>query len=703
MRYFYLLELWHSLEEYRLKNGQKFASFLKNLVSILLIKLQNFWLKKNFISITLLTLMSLSLFWRSFEVGLHGNFLKLNLFDNSKNFFSPLDYALNFFANVSDNFHINQVLLAEIIFNLLGVLLAFFCSFNLSRSLISNDLRTKNILLFSLIFCYFCGLSLKMFSFQIVLLKAIVIVYISLSLRENVKSSFFINIITIGCGLLLVLIRWQLVFLLLAFELMQFFSLKKELVKYCDEEFGIFFVKIRYSLNLIARILLTSCILAVLMINKKILNLHDIFEQIKQFNFENYKFFSSQLVNRLYRESNSQGFFAVLSNEILLFFFTLIIFFMTNCNHKLFYALSAIDFLKQFLTIFFIASFATLLLIGYDDKVLKLLFININSFLVFMVFFKSLIANKFNFKKHAIVLLIFISLALGDFYVFFEVIFYLPFLWFIIHLIFLKRIAKKLPTKTIYNDLNQLDNFFLLRSLYSKIIFILLITLICFWAFYFNFFLLWLFNTAIFCYLLVFFEKINYKILKNYQYHFLTSLTIFLAITYLVILSFKGFDLSGHRQNSFFTYQRNILNGSIANKLSKFVKQEDEIVIIDEQNVIDRNSLIAKTNILEKNIFFKNNFIISEELSKLTNKKNKFFIINNSFIFNNKSCLISKFEQLMRDNEFKDYYFKNPKELVQYKVSQNLLKNYSFYNNKIDNINLEENFLIYDFILLLRL
>lgn len=160
--------------------------------------------------------------------------------------------------------------------------------------------------------------------------------------------------------------------------------------------------------------------------------------------------------------------------------------------------------------------------------------------------------------------------------------------------------------------------------------------------------------------------------------------------------------MSGHRQNSFFTYQRNILNSSIANKLSKFVKQEDEVVIIDEQNVIDRKTLIAKSQILEKNIFFKNNFIISEELPKLTYKKNKFFIINNSFIFNNKSCLISKFEQLMRDKEFRDYYFKNPKQLVQYKVSQNLLKNYSFYNNKIDNINLEENFLIYDFILLLR-
>lgn len=703
MRYFYLLELWHLLEEYRLKNGQKLANFLKNLINIFFVKFQNFWLKKNCGLFALAMMMFLCLVWRSFAIDLQANFLKLNYINDPELLFSPLLFALDFLVHIAEITGINHVLLAEIVFNAMGIFLAIFCSLNLNKSLISADLITKNVLLFSFIFSYFFGLSFKIFSFEISLLKLLVIAYISLSLRENVKSNFFINLLAIACGILLVLSKWQLIILVFAFEFMQFFSFKKELIKYHDDHSLLSYLKLRYTLNLIARTLLTSSIIVILMLNKKLLGLGDIFDQIKQFDYENYRFFSSQIINKLFQESNSFGFFAILSRDILLFFLVLIISQFKTVNDSSSFE-SAI--LNKFFTIFFIASFAIILLMGYDNKILKLLFFNINIPLIFIVFVRSLIAEKFNFKKHLIVLLIFVALALGDYYIFYEIIFYLPSLWFIIHLIFLKKINKKITHIDYFKDLNFVDRWLFLRDLRSKIIFIFFIIFLIYLAFSIDFFIACFVNIIIFCYLLVFFEKINYKILKNKQYHFFISVTIILAITYLIILSFKGFDLVGQRPNSFFGYQRSFLNNFISDKISKLLKPEDGIVIIDDQNAIDLNFLVLKNKLFTKNIVTLNTFSDNEEFSKLTNKKIKFFLINNSFIFNNKSCLISKYEQLMKIEMFKDFYLKNFKKHGRYLISQSWKKNYSFYNHKIDNLNdnlnFEENFLIYDIIVLYR-
>lgn len=699
MRYFYILELWHSLEEFRLKNGLKLANFLKNLVNVSFIIFQNFWSKKNFTLITLFLMIGLSLLWRSFDVNLQANFLKLNYSSDVNRLFSPLVFAIKFLSQIAENSKIDQVLLAEIVFNCLGILLAIFCSINLSKSLICEDIVTKNILLFSLVFSYFFGLSFKIFSFEINLLKFLVIIYLSLSLRENVKSNFFVNLLAIFCGVLLVLSKCQLIFLVLAFELMQFFSLKKEFIKYRDDQSLICYLRLRYTLNLIARVLLTSVLIIILMLNKKLVNLTDIFEQVRQFDFENYKFFSSQIINKLFQENNSQGFFAILSRDILLVFLLLIIsrIKIYQDNKTLVYGIVNIFFI-----IFFIASFFMILLKGYDDKILKILFFNLNIPLVLMVFCKSLIEKKINLKKHYIVLLMLVSLAIGDYYVFFEIIFYLPFLWFIIHLIFLKRITKKISEAFDYQDLNVVDRLFLLKDLRLKIIFMLFIIASIYYAFYVNFFVICFVNILIFCYQLVFFEKINTKILKNNQYHFLISVLIVLTITYLSIISLKGFDLMGQKHHSFFINQQQDINTFVVEKLSKLLKQEDQIVIVDDQNTIDLNSLVLKTKLSIKDIIILSNFSDIHEFSKLANKKIKFLLINNSFIFNNESCLISKFEQLMRIPSFRIFYTKNFQNYGHYLASYNAKDNYSFYYNKIDNLSLKENFIIYDYYLLHR-
>ena len=702
MRYFYLLELWHLLEEYRFKNGQKFANFLKKIGDIFFCNFKNMFFAKNSQKIFGFFAIILSLVWRWIFSEDQANFKLINYSPNFSNEFSPLVIILNYLQQVVENNSFNHFLLAEIIYIGCGVFLMYIVSRNLTNSALSSNVFSKNLLFFSLIFCYFFGFNLTVFSFELFYLKFLVIIYITLSLRENVKTNFFVNLSAILVVILMVISRWQLVFLVFAHEFLKLFCLKHELIKYSFDSNKLMVVKLRYFLNLTARILITLTMLVVLVLHQKIFSINDVVNQIKTFDFENYKFFSSQILNQLYQENNSLGFYAILSREILLIFWLIIIFKITKKKY-LNSSLSSADIiiLDKFFDSFFVASFAMILIVGYDDKILKLLFLTINFSLVFFIFIASIINQNFNFRKYGIVLLLLISMALGDYKVFFEIFFYLPFFWFIVHVILLKKLSKKMPNYHMKN-LNLIENFCILKNIGHKIFFGLVVLTLIYCQFYFSFFIAWFISVGLFSLQLVFFNKINQKFLKNYYFHFLLNLVVVMSFVYFAIISLKASEISNYSLHSVFTKQKNYLNSYLFNKIADNTKHDDAVVIIDNQNLFDAKLLEKNNNISAKNIILINNFKNVDILSKITNKKNKIFIINNSFIFNNKSCLISNFEELTRIAEFKTFFKKNLNFSGSFKLTYSSLKNYNFYNKKTDNSSIEENYLIYDFYLLLR-
>lgn len=702
MGYFYLLELWHSIEECRLKNGQKFANFLKKIYDNFFNNFKNFCFAKNSQKFFGFFAIILSLVWRWIFLHDQTNFRFINYSANFSNEFSPLVVILNYLEKVVENNSFNHFLLAEIIYIGCGVFLMYIVSRNLTNSALSSNVFSKNLLFFSLIFCYFFGFNLTLFSFELFYLKFLVIIYITLSLRENVKTNFFVNLTAILSFILMVISKWQLFFLFFAHEFLKLFCLKRELIKYSFDSNKLMAVKLRYFLNLTARILITLTILVVLVLHQKIFSINDVINQIKTFDFENYKFFSSQILNKLYRENNSLGFYVILSREILLIFWLIIIFKITKKKY-LNSSLSSADIiiLDKFFDSFFVASFAMILIVGYDDKILKLLFLTINFSLVFFIFIASIINQNFNFRKYGIVLLLLISIALGDYKVFFEIFFYLPFSWFIIHLILLRKLSKKISSNDLKN-LNLIENFYFLKKIHYKIFFGLIVVTLIYCQFYFSFFVAWFISVGFFSWQLVFFNKINQKFLKNDHFHFLLTIVVVMTFVYYTILSLNFFELSNYNFHSEFTKQKKYLNSYLVNKINSNARQDDVIIIIDNQQLLDAKLLEKNNNISPKNIILINNFKNSDILSKITNKKNKIFIINNSFIFNNKSCLISNFEELSRIAEFKTFFRKNLNFSGSFKLAYSSLKNYNFYNNKTDNSNIEENYLIYDFHILLR-
>jgi len=367
--------------------------------------------------------------------------------------------------------------------------------------------------------------------------------------------------------------------------------------------------------------------------------------------------------------------------------------------------------LSFFWMIFFSSSLMLFFDKNIDYKSIEI-FCLLNFSTVILISFEILFSKKINFKKHGIVLGFIVILALSDRELFFEIFYYLPNLWFIFFIIFSLKFRSKIIDKT---QLSFIEKFFILKDYKSLILLFSAILIHCFIALKLAFYFSFLFAIFAICWMIVMFNNINHKILKNNYLHFF--LVVFLVVNFIYFfgLIIANLNIYGEKNRNFFVQQHHIIKLDIINKINDISDKYDEILIISSPKKSFRdiafflpNNKISflelPSNYFNLNSFQKdyfNNFKFIFDGIKLT--KYKIIIIENSSILNKYYCSISYLEELNKLKDFSKSFISNYNFFNRISVNSIVNNDISFFNvQQVNSTSNLSNFLIYDYEIYIR-
>jgi hypothetical protein len=704
MNYFDFVNFFGKIEEYRLKKASKINKFLTKISNNFYHKIENILDSSNYVLIFNLSIILAGILLRSILP-----FENLELISQENEYllsnqnFNLIEFINNILAGIIEKYFVNKFFIAELLVNIQGIFTMVIINKLLKNSIFGKNRVGRNLFILTSCFSYFIGFNFTnqiMFNYNKHYLISLYLIYLSLLLTKSLEKKTIYYFLTISFSIAIILTKIQGIFLILGGEFFIFF--------YRDKIKNYLFFSLRLGCYFL---IVIGCYC---LINKG-LTIDIFYNELNQWQFFSNKFFTNKIINEIYKNQNSLVFFDVLSREIQLIF--LLIF----CYHKILRSKFENHSLKDFLqnnwqlSFFWMIFFSSSLMLFFDKNIDYKsieIFCLLNFSTVILIFFEILFSKKINFKKHGIVLGFIAILALSDHELFFEIFYYLPNLWFIFFVIF----SLKFRSKNIdQNQLNFIEKFFILRDYKSVILLFSAILIHCFIALKLAFYFSFLFSIFAICWMIVMFNNINHKILKNNYLHFFLAVFLVVNFTYFFGLIITNLNIYGEKNRNLFTQQRHIVKLDIINKINDISDKSDEILIISSPKNSLRdiafflpNNKISflelPSNYFNLNSFHKdsfNNFKFIFDGIKLT--KYKIIIIENSSILNKYYCSISYLEELNKLKDFSKSFITNYNFFIRVSVNSIANNDISFFDtqqvNSSSNLN---NFLIYDYEIYIR-
>lgn len=709
MNYFDFVNFFGKIEEYRLKKASKLNKFLTKISNNFYHKIENILDSSNYVLIFNLSIILAGILLRSISP-----FENLELISQENEYllsnqnFNLIEFINNILAGIIEKYSVNKFFIAELLVNILGIFTMLIINKLLKNSIFGENRVGRNLFILTSCFIYFIGFNFTnqvMFNYNKHYLISLYLIYFSLLLTKSFEKKTIYYFLTISFSIAIIFTKIQGIFLILGGEFFIFFYRDK------IKNYLFFFLRLGcYFLTMIGCYCLISNGLTIDILHNELNQW-----QLNQWQFFSNKFFTNKIINEIYKNQNSLVFFDVLSREIQLIF--LLIF----CYHKIlrlkFENHSLKDFLENNwqLSFFWMIFFSSSLMLFFDKNIDYKsieIFCLLNFSTVILIFFEILFSKKINFKKHGIILGFIAILALFDRELFFEIFYYLPNLWFIFFIIFSLKFRSKISD---HSQLNFIEKFFILRDYKSVILLFSAILIYCFIAVKLAFYFSFLFSIFAICWMIVMFNNINHKILKNNYLHFFLAVFLVVNFTYFFGLISANLNIYGEKNRNFFIQQHHIVKLDIINKINDIGDKSDEILIISSPKNSLRdiafflpnnkiNFLELPSNYFNLNSFKKdsfNNFKFIFDGIKLT--KFKIIIIENSSILNKYYCSISYLEELNRLKDFSKDFITNYNFFIRIIVKSLANKDINFFDvqqvNSSSNLN---NFLIYDYEIYIR-
>lgn len=663
MKYFDLLEIYGIIENFRLKKANIIRLFLYNKSLFLVNTIKKNLSKEYFFISPLIVCALISTFFSSLD------FQRFIFFDNQlfpASFYfdkaTYLPYLIDdILSNLAKKFSLNILLIAKIFWLLCGLLTIYFSGSLLKKNDFKISLIEQNLLLISFAVCYFFSFNYEISAlensknFFILLLT----VYLPLLLIKN-NNKYLILVYIIALGFML--LKSELIILILCYEILAlrlYFQGKNgNRAKLILQK--ILTISLRLLLLIIVYYLILEWVFGV-----------NFFESVsKSFNssqFYNFKFYNSQFIQAIYNDQNNRGYFFLLSRDLMLVIVSLFAY------HKIIFDDLKTSFFNHKIFVLFGLFFSNIFLsFFYNNFLIKDAIKTINLIIIFQIFFDLIIGNKINLKKNAIVLLIFVSLALGDHNVFFDLFFYLPMLWFVILVVLGVKLRSKIFENKTLQKLNFLESFFLLKNRQSIIFFIIFVFIFLTIEFLISYFIASIIAILILLLMINSYHNINKKVLASKYCYFLSILVIVISFAYFFIPKFAIFGYKNTIEQNLIL-EKKLLQETLAKSISKKIKGNDNVLLITKNS---RSLANLKIFFLNNKLSFNNNFSFN---------KYSEIIFDNSPRIDYDSCNISDFEDFLRINE--EFFLKNKYQF--YKKIYIIKKLSSDYHFKKNNLGLE--------------
>jgi hypothetical protein len=704
MNYFDFVNFFGKIEEYRLKKASKINEFFTKKSNNFYRKIENILDSSNYFLIFNLSIILAGILLRSILP-----FENLELISQENEYllsnqnFNLIEFINNILAGIIEKYFVNKFFIAELLVNIQGIFTMVIINKLLKNSIFGENRVGRNLFILTGCFSYFIGFNFTnqiMFNYNKHYLISLYLIYLSLLLTKSLEKKTIYYFLTISFSIAIILTKIQGIFLILGGEFFIFF--------YRDKIKNYPFLFLRLCCYFFIMI---GCYC---LINKG-LTIDIFYNELNQWQFFSNKFFVNNFINKIYRNQNLLVFFDVLSREIQLIF--LLIF----CYHKILRSKFENHSLKDFLennwqlSFFWMIFFSSSLMLFFDKNIDYKsieIFCLLNFSTVILIFFEILFSKKINFKKHGIVLGFIAILALSDRELFFEIFYYLPNLWFIFFVIFSLKFRSKIIDQT---QLNFIEKFFILKDYKSLILLFSAILIHCFIALKLAFYFSFLFSIFAICWMIVMFNNINHKILKNNYLHFFIAVFLVVNFTYFFGLIVANLNIYGEKNRNLFTQQHNIVKLDIINKINDISDKSDEILIISSPKNSFRdiafflpNNKISflelPSNYFNLNSFYRDSFDNSKFIFdgiKLT--KYKIIIIENSSILNKYYCSISYLEELNKLKDFSKAFTTNYNFFIRISVNSIVNNDISFfYAQQVNSNSNLNNFLIYDYEIYIR-
>ena len=467
MNCFDFLKIYKNIEDLRIKNAIKINYFLKKFANCYVEKINKILRNNQFILAISLIMIMAGMFLRSTQI-----FDNLQIF-SAKNTILSVNKSLNFtdfinqfFFNFIEKFHFSNFLVAEIIVQIIGISSIIICFFLIKNSIFNNDRVGRNLFILANIFIYFLSFNFEnnsILNLNKHYLLSLYIIYLSSIVSNYNQKKIIYNLFYTAIILLLILLKMQNIILVFFGELFLYFR-RKEIKNHS-------FFLIRFLLNTIFALGLYHLIL-------NIPATLDIFNDIKNWDFFSHKFINNNLLSEIYKNQNSIGFFEILSKEILLIF---LLIFSYQQSLKFDFTGNSVKINQQNqikLNYFWIVFCFSFLMIFCEKKIDQQaieLFLILNFPSAIIILFAVFLAQKFDFRRHGIIIAIIALIAISDSKIFFEIFKYLPNFWYIFLIIFANKLRSKINKNPTEIKLNYIEQFFILRGYKSIILLISLI------------------------------------------------------------------------------------------------------------------------------------------------------------------------------------------------------------------------------------
>jgi hypothetical protein len=704
MNYFDFVNFFGKIEEYRLKKASKINEFLTKISNNFYRKIENILDSSNYFLIFNLSIILAGILLRSISP-----FENLELISQENQYllsnqnFNLIEFINNILAGIIEKYFVNKFFIAELLVNIQGIFTMLIINKLLKNSIFGENRVGRNLFILTSCFGYFIGFNFTnqiMFNYNKHYLISLYLIYLSLLLTKSLEKKTIYYFLTISFSIAIILTKIQGIFLILGGEFFIFFYRDK------IKNYLFFFLRLCcYFLMMIG----CYCL-----INKG-LTIDIFYNELNQWQFFFNKFFTNNVINEIYKNHHPLVFFDVLSREIQLIF--LLIF----CYHKILRSKFENHSLKDFLqnnwqlSFFWMIFLSSSLMLFFDKNIDYKsieIFCLLNFSTVILIFFEILFSKKINFKKHGIVLGFIAILALSDRELFFEIFYYLPNLWFIFFIIFSLKFRSKIIDHT---QLNFIEKFFVLRDYKSLILLFSAILIHCFIALKLAFYFSFLFSIFAICWMIVMFNNINHKILKNNYLHFFLAVFVVVNFIYFFGLIITNLNIYGEKNRNYFSQQHHIAKIDIINKINDISDRSDKILIISspKNSLRDITFFLPNNNIsfleLPSNYFnlssfnkdsFNNLKFIVDSIKLI---KYKIIIIENSSILNKFYCSIPYLEELNKLKDFSNAFTANYNFFIRISVNSFVNNDISFFNvQQVNSSSNLSNFLIYDYEIYIR-
>ncbi len=666
MKQFDPLEIQKNIEEKRLILGEKVQSFLLNKLLMVSDAISRLFAAKNTAFIGSLVIFLISILVRSKrDIGPESAlYLEIaqKIFSGGKyyqDFFDfnlPLSYIFTLipllFAKL---LNVSTVICSEIFVNLLGLGTIYFSAKILQRTEIKNDRVFYNLIILS----FAAGFFLRIFTLQFnefatksTYFLVFAYPYICLQLLKNNQLRKSDQLLIGFLAAMLCCLKAHYVILVLACEIRRFVREKLQITIFFEIRNVVFFLLI-----VLYSFLIFLC-------------------------FPEY--FSTILTFApLYFDTRFSGIIFPIKEDIyplLLLLVTCYFLCKKFVFLELFFLISAVFCLVPVLE-----------LSGFYDQ--RVLLYSLSLPLILLIILSLIRDQQINWKRDFLVLLVILVIPQFDRSFFIEIALNVGTFWWILVFVMRQKWNKSKLNNAEWQKLSLLRYIFLPREQISWTIFSLLTIFTIKMAATSDINnLAWLFSAVIFILEIHFYHNLHQKISQDKKLSLMTTIVIFLVLSYFLSLQIK----------SIFNSEINLQSESLKNRIAEVTKinsTEDENYIfvsginfgnypqrfyLDKPNPISAANLSILYSAIQDNTNLKDgqNLLLRNLKSQISDKKNKLFLVENFEPQNSHSCEISFLEFYFKDEEFRTLFLENFAFLDRIIMKKKEGKKVDFYNEE---------------------